>query len=173
MTMNLRFVKEHLSIKQLPAETIPDFTVLTGINGAGKSHFLQALKAGAIVAEGMGQIEYHNWMSLRPKQQVVRPEELEKELITFWRVLNAQRGIRVGHQPTSPMEERAYRERLAALLAGTGKSLDDTTLQRRTECVSGPRVCNKDYALRVGCQSAVSGLPACTRCLALSRISRR
>ena len=42
MTMNLKFLEEHLSIKQFNDVELKDFTVLTGLNGSGKSHLLQA-----------------------------------------------------------------------------------------------------------------------------------
>lgn len=42
-TMQLKFKQPHLSIKSFSPAHISDFTVLTGVNGSGKSHLLQAI----------------------------------------------------------------------------------------------------------------------------------
>lgn len=44
----LTFIRNHLSIESFPEVTIPNFVLLTGMNGAGKSHFLQAIQRGDI-----------------------------------------------------------------------------------------------------------------------------
>lgn len=46
--IELTFIKPHLSIQQFNTTFLPSFTVITGINGAGKSHLLQAIKNGSI-----------------------------------------------------------------------------------------------------------------------------
>jgi hypothetical protein len=46
--MILTFVRPHVSIKELPTTDLPAFTVITGLNGSGKSHLLQALGNGHI-----------------------------------------------------------------------------------------------------------------------------
>lgn len=51
--MRLNFVTEHLSIKIGEPIEIPDFTVLTGLNGAGKSHLLGAIVAKAVQIDKM------------------------------------------------------------------------------------------------------------------------
>ncbi|ABC36976.1 AAA ATPase domain protein [Burkholderia thailandensis E264] len=49
--MKISFGSPHKSIKSFPTVELPDFVVLTGVNGAGKSHFLQALEAGLLRIE--------------------------------------------------------------------------------------------------------------------------
>ena len=44
--MRITFLSPHKSITWLPPTDLPNFVVLTGVNGAGKSHFLQALELG-------------------------------------------------------------------------------------------------------------------------------
>ena len=46
--MLLQYRNNHLSITQFDPVELPTFAVLTGINGSGKSHLLQAIKAGRV-----------------------------------------------------------------------------------------------------------------------------
>lgn len=57
MGLKLRLVKSHLSIVDFPSVELPDFTVITGLNGSGKTHLLQAIESGSIVAEGIDKSE--------------------------------------------------------------------------------------------------------------------
>ncbi len=50
--MKLKYQQDHLSIKQFNDVELQDFTVLTGVNGSGKSHLLQAIDQKKIVIEG-------------------------------------------------------------------------------------------------------------------------
>lgn len=51
--MKLVFVRDHLSISEFNPVELPDLTVLTGINGSGKTHLLDALNTGAVRLEGL------------------------------------------------------------------------------------------------------------------------
>ena len=53
--MKLIFNKPYKSMRNLPVVELPDFVVLTGVNGARKSHLLEALETGAISIEGIPQ----------------------------------------------------------------------------------------------------------------------
>lgn len=46
--MQLSFRTKYLSIDGFPTTELPTFTVVIGINGAGKTHLLRAIKTGAI-----------------------------------------------------------------------------------------------------------------------------
>jgi predicted ATPase len=46
--MKLSFVKPYKSITSIPNIEIPDFVVLTGVNGAGKTHLIEAIENGSI-----------------------------------------------------------------------------------------------------------------------------
>ncbi len=46
--MRLSFLKIHKSIASFPEIELPNFVVLTGVNGAGKSHLLEAIDNGSI-----------------------------------------------------------------------------------------------------------------------------
>ena len=51
--MKLIFREKHLSISQFNPTELTDFTVLTGVNGSGKSHLLDAIEKRKVVIEGM------------------------------------------------------------------------------------------------------------------------
>lgn len=56
--MKLKFDSGYLSIKneeQVSNCELPNFTVLTGLNGSGKSHILQAIAQGNITCDGIDQ----------------------------------------------------------------------------------------------------------------------
>ena len=46
--MIIEFKSEHQSIKQFESTELSDFTILTGMNGSGKTHLLNALKNGNV-----------------------------------------------------------------------------------------------------------------------------
>lgn len=51
--MRLVFKSKHLSINKFNPVDLPDLTIITGVNGAGKTHLLDAIKDGHIVIEGL------------------------------------------------------------------------------------------------------------------------
>jgi energy-coupling factor transporter ATP-binding protein EcfA2 len=51
--LRLIFKQRHLSIEQFDPIETPDFVVLTGVNGSGKSHLLEAIEKRYIDVEGM------------------------------------------------------------------------------------------------------------------------
>lgn len=53
--LKLSFSKSHLSIKELNSIELPQMTVITGLNGSGKSHFLQAIANTAISIESINK----------------------------------------------------------------------------------------------------------------------
>lgn len=71
--MQLIFNKTHLSITSFPNTILPEFTLITGFNGAGKSHLLQALQNGSVtvdVASPNGstqEIRLFDWNNLVPQ----------------------------------------------------------------------------------------------------------
>ncbi|WIY25981.1 AAA family ATPase [Parasedimentitalea psychrophila] len=53
MPHTVSFVRPHISIQELETIVLPDFAVLTGINGSGKSHFLDGLSKGAFSSDSV------------------------------------------------------------------------------------------------------------------------
>ena len=61
--MKIKFVKQYISISKFDSIEINDFSVLTGKNGSGKTHLLNAIKQGSVEIEGIdkSEIVYYNY----------------------------------------------------------------------------------------------------------------
>lgn len=68
--MKLTFRSPYLSITALPEVELPEFTVLTGLNGSGKTHLMQSIAAGnisaSVVKNPKADARYYDWVSLTP-----------------------------------------------------------------------------------------------------------
>lgn len=51
--MKLRFISQQLSIEQFDEVELPDFSVITGVNGSGKTHLLKAIKSGGAAIDSI------------------------------------------------------------------------------------------------------------------------
>jgi AAA15 family ATPase/GTPase len=63
--LNLTFQRSHLSINNFPWIELPDFTLITGTNGAGKSHLLQAIHQGHVLTNVAPEQSIHNQTQIR------------------------------------------------------------------------------------------------------------
>ncbi len=65
--MKIKFKEKYLSIDQFNDVELPDFTILTGVNGSGKSHLLQAIEQAKIEVEDIGKsdIVHFNYETFR------------------------------------------------------------------------------------------------------------
>ena len=84
MEMKLKFKRPYLSILTLPEMTLPPFTLITGLNGSGKTHLLKAIADGAVRIEGMASsaqnVRYFDWNTLTPQnEKVFTSAELAQE----------------------------------------------------------------------------------------------
>jgi ABC-type branched-subunit amino acid transport system ATPase component len=61
--MKLKHVSEYISIKYFNPVEIENFTILTGLNGSGKTHLLKAIKLGNVEIENIDKSEmvYYNY----------------------------------------------------------------------------------------------------------------
>ncbi len=69
--VTLAFKNAFKSIQSLPTTELPALTVITGVNGSGKSHLLEAVKAGAVTVGGIEKpddpnVRLFNWSNLAP-----------------------------------------------------------------------------------------------------------
>ena len=77
--MKLTLSAPHISIKKIDDVEINDFTVLTGLNGAGKTHLLEAMKEGKCRVDQISKtaVRYENYSSFsvnNPGQ--AKPEQI-------------------------------------------------------------------------------------------------
>jgi energy-coupling factor transporter ATP-binding protein EcfA2 len=68
--MNLTFNAPHLSIRSLPSIDLPMFSVVTGLNGSGKTHLLQAILNGqvkcSVSSNVRDDVRLFDWNSIAP-----------------------------------------------------------------------------------------------------------
>lgn len=71
MTNHLSFGSIYKSIKSLPSIDLPPFVILTGRNGSGKTHLLEALRDGKVKSSLVGNVQtdviLYDWNSIIPK----------------------------------------------------------------------------------------------------------
>lgn len=85
--MKLKFKQAHSSIERFNDVIIPDFCVLTGINGSGKSHLLEAIENRKVQVEGMenAQIVYFNYENFKLDNEVqFSAQQLSAEKEAAW-----------------------------------------------------------------------------------------
>lgn len=90
------FARQHNSILSFPdTELASDFVVITGINGAGKSHLLEAIESGAIAVEGINpqarQIRRFHHTNMQPKDtKAANPTQLWTQRSQLWNEIGPQ-----------------------------------------------------------------------------------
>lgn len=86
--ISLHFSKPHKAILALPKTDLPDFAVVTGVNGSGKSQLLEAIKNGSIKIDGIqpndADIRLFSWATLVPgSSSAADPINLSRERAAF------------------------------------------------------------------------------------------
>lgn len=85
--MQLQFKQHHISIEQFDPVELTDFTVLTGVNGSGKSHLLSAIEQRSVVISGMEQahIVLFNYETFRlENESALNAHQLSAERESAW-----------------------------------------------------------------------------------------
>lgn len=82
--MKLTFSQQHKSISSLPTAELPNFVVITGKNGSGKTHLLEAIKSGAVLVEDLpradGNILSFDWGNFAAKvTDNASPDQIYKQ----------------------------------------------------------------------------------------------
>ncbi|MDF1826448.1 MAG: hypothetical protein P1U68_17520 [Verrucomicrobiales bacterium] len=70
--MHIRFKKSHKSIKTFTPHEVGDFVIVTGVNGSGKTHLLEALAGGNLRIDGIApqKLKYYNSTSFQASIEV-------------------------------------------------------------------------------------------------------
>ena len=123
--MRLLFRSPYLSIKAFPTVDLPPFSLLTGLNGAGKSHFLEAVRTGHVTADCAPIPDQHitafNWTNMVPGDSgQFDGQTITNERSQIWSALEGARHnfqrVHHGESPDSVITR-------AILAAGLGDSL--------------------------------------------------
>ncbi len=92
--MKLEFQSVYKSIKSLKLFELPNFTILTGVNGSGKTQLLEAITASAISIDGITPqrnqaiFRLFNWNSLIPNNsESINAYQLTQERTDYWTTL--------------------------------------------------------------------------------------
>lgn len=91
--MKLTFSKPYISIVGFPEITLPNFSLITGLNGSGKTHLLQALDKGHIKIDGVNnpsqEVRYFDWASFIPQNQAnFQSQQLSQERAPYLQLLS-------------------------------------------------------------------------------------
>lgn len=108
--INLKFVSPYISIEAFEPITISDFSLITGLNGSGKTHFLKALANGHISAEGIDNkdIIYYNYDDFKigssnrqssSESQITRNKRLLYSTVKMEEINNLRDSIRSKLEP--------------------------------------------------------------------------
>lgn len=87
--MKIKFLKNHKSIEKFQEKIINDFSILTGLNGSGKTHILEGIKNGSIQVDNINvnQISYFNFSSFllqnQPAANATSISQLKKQAWVF------------------------------------------------------------------------------------------
>ena len=93
--MKLTFRQAHESIRQFTPVDLPDFSIITGLNGSGKTHLMRSIKAGKVIADTIpiheiGYYTYHDF--LVPSSQTLNSQQIETQKQQTWQHFNGTQG---------------------------------------------------------------------------------
>src|SRR5215212_542842 len=93
--MLLELQNPFLSIVSLPPTQLPSFTLITGLNGTGKTHLLRALAGGQVRADIApdfnADIRFYDWNTMVPQDTgLFQSETLQSERINLMQAYNGQ-----------------------------------------------------------------------------------
>ena len=93
--MRFTFRTPHLSVQTFDPFELNDFSILTGLNGAGKTHLLQAIKTGNVAVDGIQvpDIAYYSYESfLAPNSTTLNSQQIENQRQSSWQNLHNGHG---------------------------------------------------------------------------------
>lgn len=84
--MKLKHNINHISIKPFKEIELKDFSVLTGKNGSGKTHLLQAINQGKVLIEGIdySEIIYYNYNDFTVFDGKVKEDSRRMKRLSNW-----------------------------------------------------------------------------------------
>jgi AAA15 family ATPase/GTPase len=110
--MEIVFDKEYKSIREFDPTVLPEFSVLTGINGSGKTHLLESINAGHSIINDVdpSEIKYFNPSSFYVENEnEINSQQIDGEKIGIWKTFNGEER-RNGHNIKNAISQ--YRAKL-------------------------------------------------------------
>lgn len=98
--MKLTHSKDYLSITKFKDFELPKFTVLTGLNGAGKTHFLTSIKKGSIKIENIKSneiIEFNNITFALDNEPVISMSKIQQERTKLFDIIEKRLKSNINH----------------------------------------------------------------------------
>jgi len=96
--IKLSLSAKYLSIRALEPIELPRFTVLTGLNGSGKTHLLEAIRAGNVKVDGIDQssIHYFSYSDfLLTSNKAMTAQQIDAAQQMAWEALNGAGNAKV------------------------------------------------------------------------------
>lgn len=95
--MKLKFISPYKSVIHLLDIELPDFVILTGVNGAGKTHLIEAIERGSIQIDDINlnpltrPIRLFNWSNLVPNDSAAFASyQITQERQSLWNEISQQ-----------------------------------------------------------------------------------
>lgn len=163
--MKLSFSSEYLSIKQFEETILPHFVVLTGRNGAGKTHFLKAISLGHVQVGEItkNKIAYFNYESYRLEdEKQFQLQSHIQERNEAWKIFAEKSGA---HFRQNAAGFRKNIDEHYEILANISNRVDRPLLELREEDIGNDNLANihKNYKYNLenyfASQSQIRGSP--------------
>ncbi len=90
--MDIKFVKKYLSIESFDPIELPNFSIITGVNGSGKSHLLKAIENGDVQIQGFDKndIVLFNYENFRlDNESAFTGQQISAEKESAWQYYEA------------------------------------------------------------------------------------
>lgn len=99
--MKLQYKHDYLSITEFDPIEIPELTILTGVNGSGKSHLLAAIQNSYVIIDGLDnprivQFDYETFKL--ENEGEITPQQLTAEREAAWNLLQEARRTNIKGQ---------------------------------------------------------------------------
>ncbi len=93
-SITLKFKSPYLSIQKFDDIQLPSFAALTGVNGAGKSHFLKAILGSHIIAEGIDRDEilYFDYIKFKIQATNSQAQQIDQLKTSAWNIFSGNQG---------------------------------------------------------------------------------
>jgi ABC-type uncharacterized transport system ATPase component len=119
VTMKISYSSDHLSITRFDEIDAPDFVVLTGVNGAGKSHLLDAISQKQVLIDnnnGQRTVKFNFESFKLDNESAYSAHQISNERDAAWQILETQvKPNIIGHKNSLSDEYKALLDQAESL----------------------------------------------------------